>query len=92
MPFLIMSWETLDATRIKWNTLACSALHCKEEEFHMHPAFWPMQALVFWLDVLMLPWKMTMAPVANSMDKAAAATNPAAVVGLDPGKSHGNRY
>jgi hypothetical protein len=50
----------------------------------MHPAFWPMQALVFWLDVLMLPWKMTMAPVANSLDKAAAAKDPAAVVGLDP--------
>jgi hypothetical protein len=21
----------------------------------MHPAFWPMQAFVFWADVLMLP-------------------------------------
>jgi len=26
----------------------------------MHPAFWPMQAFVFWADVLMLPWKMMM--------------------------------
>jgi hypothetical protein len=43
-----------------------------------------MQALVIWLDIIMLPWKMTVAPVANSLDKAAAATNPAAVVGLDP--------
>jgi hypothetical protein len=50
----------------------------------MHPAFWPMQAVVFWLDVLMLPWKMTTAPVANSLNMAAAATNPAAAVGLDP--------
>ena len=24
----------------------------------MHPAFWPMQAFVFWADVLMLPWTM----------------------------------
>ena len=50
----------------------------------MHPVFWPMQAVVFWLDVLMLPWKMTMAPVANSLNEVAAATNPAAAVGLDP--------
>jgi hypothetical protein len=50
----------------------------------MHPAFWPMQAMVFWLDVLMLPWKMTMAPVADSMKQAVAVTNPAATVGLDP--------
>ena len=50
----------------------------------MHPAFWPMQAFVFWADVLMLPWKMTMAPVADSLNVAAAATSPAAMVGLDP--------
>jgi hypothetical protein len=36
----------------------------------MHPAFWPMQAMVFWLDVLTLPWKMVMAPVADSMNEA----------------------
>ena len=50
----------------------------------MHPVFWPMQAMVFWLDVLMLPWKMTMAPVADSLNEAVAATSPAATVGLDP--------
>ena len=50
----------------------------------MHPAFWPMQAFVFWLDVLMLPWKMMMAPVADSMTEATAATDPAAVAALDP--------
>jgi hypothetical protein len=54
----------------------------------MHPAFWPMQAMVFWLDVLMLPWKMTMAPLADSMQETAAATNPAAVAGLDPVSPH----
>jgi hypothetical protein len=45
----------------------------------MHPAFWPMQAFVFWADVLMLPWKMMMAPVADSLNVAAAATSPACV-------------
>ena len=50
----------------------------------MHPAFWPMQAFVFWADVLMLPWKMMMAPVADTMNAAAAATSPAATTGLDP--------
>jgi len=50
----------------------------------MHPAFWPMQAFVFWADVLMLPWKMMMAPVADSLKEAVAATNPAATAGLDP--------
>jgi hypothetical protein len=50
----------------------------------MHPAFWPMQAFVFWADVLMLPWKMLMAPVADSMKEAVTVTNPAATVGLDP--------
>jgi len=50
----------------------------------MHPAFWPMQAFVFWADVLMIPWKMLMAPVADSMKEAVAVTNPAAVAGLDP--------
>ena len=39
----------------------------------MHPVFWPMQAMVFWLDVLMLPWK-----------EAAAAASPAATAALDP--------
>ena len=29
-------------------------------------------------------WKMMMAPVADSMQEAAAATDPAAVAGLDP--------
>jgi hypothetical protein len=53
-------------------------------EVHMYPVFSPMQIFVFWLDLLLLPWKMTMAPVANSLDKVEAATNPAAVVGLDP--------
>lgn len=50
----------------------------------MHPAFWPMQAFVFWADVFMLPWKMTMAPAADSMKEAVAATHPAAIAGLDP--------
>lgn len=50
----------------------------------MHPAFWPMQAFVFWADVLMLPWKVLMAPVADSLKEAAAVTDPAAVAGLDP--------
>ena len=51
----------------------------------MHPVFWPMQAMVFWLDVLMLPWKMTIGPVADSMKEAAAPPQvrlPPA--GLDP--------
>ena len=47
----------------------------------MHPAFWPMQAFVFWLEVLMLPWKMVMAPVADMQE---AAVDPAALAGLDP--------
>jgi hypothetical protein len=38
----------------------------------MHPAFWPMQAFVFWLDVMMLPWKMAIAPLADSTEVAAA--------------------
>ena len=50
----------------------------------MHPAFWPMQAFVFWADVLMLPWKLMMSPVADSLKEATAATDPAAVAGLDP--------
>ena len=50
----------------------------------MHPAFWPMQAFVLWLDVMMLPWKMMMAPVADSMTELTAATHPAAAAGLDP--------
>ena len=50
----------------------------------MHPAFWPMQVFLFWADVLMLPWKMMMAPVADSLNVAAAATSPAATAGLDP--------
>ena len=50
----------------------------------MHPAFWPMQAFVFWADVLMLPWKMMMAPMADSMNVTPAATSPAATAGLDP--------
>jgi hypothetical protein len=44
----------------------------------MHPAFWPMHAFVFWADVLMIPWKMMMSPVADSLNAAAAATSPAA--------------
>jgi len=43
-----------------------------------------MQAMVFWLDVLMLPWKMMMAPVTESLNVAKAGTDPAAAVGLDP--------
>jgi len=50
----------------------------------MHPVFWPMQAAVFWLDVFMMPWKMVMAPMANSQNPAGAATDPATAVGLDP--------
>jgi len=51
---------------------------------YMHPAFWPMQAFVFWADVLMLPWKMMMALGADSLNVAASATSPAATAGLDP--------
>jgi hypothetical protein len=54
----------------------------------MHPVFWPMQAMIFWLDILMLPWKMTMAPVADSLNEAVVATNPAATAGLDPVSAH----
>jgi len=43
-----------------------------------------MQAFVFWADVLMLPWKMMMAPVAESLNMAEAAASPAAAAGLDP--------
>lgn len=50
----------------------------------MHPAFWPMQAFVFWADFFMLPWKMMMAPAADSMKEAVAAAHPAAIAGLDP--------
>jgi hypothetical protein len=50
----------------------------------MHPVFLPMQAFVFWIDVFMLPWKMMMAPVADSLTEAAVATDPAATAGLDP--------
>ena len=32
----------------------------------MYPMFGPMQVFVFWLDLLTLPWKMMMAPVADS--------------------------
>jgi hypothetical protein len=56
----------------------------RKEEKYMHPAFWPMQAFVFWADVLMLPWKMMMAPAADFMNVAAAAKSPAATAGLDP--------
>jgi len=37
-----------------------------------------MHAFVFWADVLMIPWKMMMSPVADSLNAAAAATSPAA--------------
>ena len=50
----------------------------------MHPAFWPMHGFVFWADVLMLPWKMLMAPVADSLKEATVVADPAAVAGLDP--------
>ena len=50
----------------------------------MHPVFWPMQAFVFWCDVLMLPWKMLAAPAADSLNELVAAASPAATVGLDP--------
>jgi hypothetical protein len=50
----------------------------------MDPAFWPMHAFVFWSDVFMIPWKVLMAPVVDSMKEATAATDPAAVAGLDP--------
>ena len=43
-----------------------------------------MQAFVFWADVFLLPWKLMMAPAADSMNVAAAATSPAATAGLDP--------
>ena len=40
--------------------------------------------MIFSLDILMLPWKMTMAPVAVSLNEAVVATNPAATAGLIP--------
>jgi hypothetical protein len=49
----------------------------------MHPVFWPMHALVFWLDVMTLPWKMAMAPVVDSMTEVAIATSPAALTAID---------
>jgi hypothetical protein len=63
-----------------------AVMHCatNEEGFLMHPAFWPMQAFALWLDVVMLPWKMTMAPIADSLAETAAASDPAPAVGLDP--------
>jgi hypothetical protein len=39
--------------------LSLLCIHSKKEDSH---AFWPMQAVVFWADVFMLPWKMLMAP------------------------------
>jgi hypothetical protein len=51
----------------------------------MHPAFFPMQAFIFWADVFMMPWKVFMAPVTDSMKEVVAATSdPAAAAGLDP--------
>jgi hypothetical protein len=35
-------------------------------------------------DILMLPWKMMMAPVADSMTEAMAASDPAAMAGREP--------
>jgi hypothetical protein len=59
----------------------------------MHPAFWPMQAFVFWADVFLLPWKMMMAPAADSMNVAAAATSFSGCHSrARPGKLEGNRY
>jgi hypothetical protein len=54
----------------------------------MYPVFSPMQAFALWLDILMLPWKMMMAPAADSITEAAASTNPASVAGLDPVSPH----
>jgi hypothetical protein len=50
----------------------------------MHPLFWPAQDVIFWLDLLMLPWKMMVAPVSDSLTDVVAAADPAAVAGLDP--------
>ncbi len=54
----------------------------------MYPVFSPMQAFVFWLDILMLPWKMMMAPAADTLTEAAAPSHPASVAGLDPVSQH----
>jgi hypothetical protein len=54
----------------------------------MHPAFWPMHAFVFWLDVMTLPWKMAMAPVVDSMTEVAVATSPAALTAIDTPTRH----
>jgi hypothetical protein len=62
---------------------AARALQWKEE-VHMYPVFSPLQVFVFWLDILMLPWKMMIAPAADSLTEAAASNNPASVAGLDP--------
>ena len=50
----------------------------------MYPVFSPMQTFVFWLDLVMLPWKMMRAPAAHSLTEAPARSNPASVAGLDP--------
>jgi hypothetical protein len=55
-----------------------------KEEIHMYPVFSPLQIFVFWLDILMLPWKLMIAPAADSLTEAAASTNPTSVAGLDP--------
>jgi hypothetical protein len=75
--------EILSLGSTPWNTSLGCALHWKQED-SMHPAFWPMHAFIFWADFFMIPWKMMLEPVADSMKEAVAVTNPAAVAGLDP--------
>jgi hypothetical protein len=51
----------------------------------MSTFFWPMQVYLFWLDLCMLPWKLT-APVSESL--ADVAASPQALAGLDPASPH----
>jgi hypothetical protein len=44
-----------------------------------------MQVYLFWLDLCMLPWKLT-APVSESL--ADVAASPQALAGLDPASPH----
>lgn len=52
----------------------------------IHPMFWPIQAYVFWMNALMIPWVATARSGVPPLAAVAlpAAPGPAAAVGLDP--------
>jgi hypothetical protein len=58
----------------------------------MHPVFWPMQAFVFWADVLMLPWKMMMATNGLFHECSGGCHKSGCYGWARPGKPQGNRY